>query len=284
MDTFSIHGNIKTPVQRIISLAPSITELLFYLGLGDSVIGITRQCDYPASVSGIDRIGSFLMPDIKRIFELSPDTIIGISDLHRHIPEIIPDKHIGVLLFDYYSVQGILDVMEAISSLAIEAKTALERVAWLRHRVNALQISKNKDGSIRTLFMISESPIMIPSRNSYQYDALQIAGAAQMPDSYTQYERATLEEVVNFDPEIILACGRHRGEPIPKMCPGCRSIQPICQRIVDDIALKPKWKETSASLTGNIIATPCHWLCRPGPRLIDGMESIAKIWQRYKYG
>jgi iron complex transport system substrate-binding protein len=147
--------------------------------------------------------------------------------------------------------------------------------------VNALHPSKNKDGPIKTLFLISQSPIMIPSRNSYQYDALQIAGASQLPTGYTQYERVTVEEVVYFDPEIILACGRHRGELPPKMCPDCRSTHPICQRIVDDIALEPKWKETSAALNGNIIATPCHWLCRPGQRLIDGMESIAKIFQKY---
>jgi len=104
MDAFSIHGNIKAPARRIVSLAPSTTELLFYLGLGESVVGITKQCDYPASVGDIDLIGSFLIPDKKRILELSPDTIIGISSLHQHLPEIIQNEHIGVILFDYHSV------------------------------------------------------------------------------------------------------------------------------------------------------------------------------------
>ena len=284
MNEFSVHGDIRAPARRIVSLAPSITELLFYLGLGDSIIGVTRQCDYPASVRGINNIGSFLIPDTKRILELSPDTIIGFSALHQHIPEIIKNGQSGMLLFDYHSVQGVLDVMDVLASLAIEVKTALGLVTSLRQRVDALQTGNNNGSLVRTLFLITENPIMVPGRNSYQYDALQIAGAVQMPYNYAQYERVTLEEVVHFNPEIILACGRHRGEPPIKMCPDCQSSQPICQRVVDDIALKPKWKETTAASTGNIVAIPCHWLCRPGPRLIDGMESIAEVLQRCQHG
>jgi iron complex transport system substrate-binding protein len=282
MDAFSIYGTVKAPSQRIISLAPSITEMLFYLGMGDSVVGVTRQCDYPAAASDIDIIGSFLIPDKECILGLSPDVIIGISSLHQHMPETARNEHTGVILFDYHSVQGILDVMEAVSSLAVAAKTALELTASLRNRVSALKANENKDRLVRTLFLISESPIMTPARNSYQYDALRIAGAAQLAGGYTQYERVTLEEVVYFDPEVILACGRHRGDEPSKMCPDCQATQPICQRIVDDIALKPGWKETSAALNSGIVAIPCPWLCRPGPRLITGMESIAEILGRYK--
>jgi iron complex transport system substrate-binding protein len=282
MDAFSIHGNIKAPSQRIISLAPSITEMLFYLGMGSSVVGATRQCNYPEEVRNKEIIGSFLIPDTKRILKLSPDTIIGLSNLHKHMHEIIP-KNIGVILLDYHNVQDILDVMAVISSLALEPKAALAIVTSLKRRLNLLEKSRNRDGNMRTLFLINDSPIMIPAFNSYQYDALRVTGATQLANSHTQYERVTLEEVVYFDPEIILACGRHKGEPLPKMCPDCHSTQPICQRVVDDIALKPKWRETSAAATGNIIATPCHWLCRPGPRLIDGMESIFKILHIHKH-
>jgi iron complex transport system substrate-binding protein len=281
MESFSIHGDLKSPARRIVSLAPSITEVLFFLGMRDSVVGVTRQCDFPAEVKDIDNIGSFLKPDSKSILELSPDIIIGMNAMHRHITEMVRNEHIGVILFDYHRVQSVLDVMEAVSSLALNTKKAGRLVASLRRRVDALQRDKNKNEAVRSFFLISESPIMIPSRNSYQYDALRISGAAQVSSGYTQYERITLEEVVHFNPEIIFACGRHRGEPLQKLCPECRSANPICQRIVDDIALKDKWKETIAARTGNIKAIPCHWLCRPGPRLVDGMESIAEILKSY---
>lgn len=281
MSDFNLQGEIKLPLRRIISLAPSITEMLFYLGLGESVIGVTRQCDYPAEVTRIESLGSLVLPDTKRILELSPDVIIGLSDLHAHIFKVYREKGIGLILLNYHNIQGILDIMEAISSLAIDTKTSLQCVASLRERTDRLLL--HNKARVRTLFLLRESPLMLPSRFSYLYDALKIAGASQITTSYTQYERVTFEEVLHFDPEVIFACGYKRGERSRKICPDCQSTQPLCQRVVDDIGLKPGWKETWASTSGNIFALPCHWLCRPGPRLIDGIESIAKILQRCKH-
>ena len=277
MSEFTIHGDIKAPAKRIVSLAPSITELLFYLGMGESVVGVTRQCDFPESVKGICSIGSFLKPDINRITELSPDVIIGLSDLHKHLPEIIDSGRIGYILFDYESVQGVLDATEIVASLADDVKSTSKLVASLCQRVLEIQAKTDSESSVRTLFMMYDEPIYTPGRGSYMYDALKIAGAAQMPYNNAQYERITMEQVVEFNPEVVFACGRHRDEPPRKICPGCQAERPICQRIVDDIGLRPRWQEIDAVKTGRICALPCDWLCRAGPRLIDGIEKISRI-------
>ena len=277
MSEITIHGDVKVPAQRIISLAPSVTELLFYFGLGGAVVGVTRQCDFPESVGDICNIGSFLKPDVNRITELSPDIIIGLSDLHKHLPAIIDSRRTGQILLDYNSVQGVLDAMEIVASLAKDTKNASGLVASLRQRFLAVQTKANRYPAVRTLFMMHDDPIYTPGRNSYQYDALRIAGAAQMPYNNAQYERITLEQVLEFNPEVVFACGRHRDEPPRKICPGCQAENPICLRVVDDIALRPQWNETRAAQTGRILALPCDWLCRAGPRLIDGMEKISEI-------
>ena len=284
METFSVYGNIQAPAGRIISLAPSITEMIFYLGMADSVVGVTRQCNYPPAVREKETIGSFLIPDLERIAALQPDTVIGLSNLHKHLPETMKNEHGSVILLDYYRVREILDVMEATASLARDKEKALSLVTSLRRRVDTLEPGEEEDETkpVRTLFLISESPIITPSRNSFQYDALRIAGAKQITLGYTQYERITPEEVAHFNPEIILSCGIHRGAPLPEMCPDCKSPHPVCQRIVEDLALREPWQETAAAKKGNIMALPCHWLCRPGPRLIDGIEEIVKILRDYR--
>jgi iron complex transport system substrate-binding protein len=281
MDGFTAHGVIRAPARRIVSLAPSITETLFYLGLGESVVGVTQQCDYPVSVKSKDSVGSFSVPDLEHLGKLSPDLIIGFSELHQHLAGFVSGTRSGLLLFSYHNVQGVLDSMEALASLAEDTQTALERVASLRLRVNALP-SVESNGPVRALFVTFENPIIIPGIGSYQYDALKVAGAVQMPIGFSHYERVTMEEVVHFNPEVILACGRHRGEPPPKICPGCQAEHPVCQRVVEDIAVKPGWRETKAASSGHLLAIPCHWLCRPGPRLIDGIEQIAKVFSRYR--
>lgn len=277
MTELNVHDDIVLPAQRIISLAPSITEILFFLGLGKHVAGVTGQCDFPASAQRKNIVGSFLKPDIKCIDTLSPDMIIGLKDLHEHLPSMIDSGHTGYIMFDYRSVSGVLDAMEVVAGIAEDIKTASDRVASLRHRVRNLQIEASKRPAVRTLFMMYDEPVYTPGCGSYQYDALEIAGAAQMSYNNTQYERVTVEQVVDFNPEVVFACGRQRNEPPRKVCSGCQAENPICLRVVDDIATRPGWRDTTAAKNDRIIALPCDWLCRAGPRLVDGMEKIAQI-------
>jgi iron complex transport system substrate-binding protein len=280
MNELMVFSDIRLPVQRIVSLAPSITEILFYLGFGEHLVGVTRQCDYPRAIKEVPIVGSFLKPDIKRITELSPDIIIGLADLHKHLPEVINSGQINHVLLDYHSVSGVLDTMDVIAGLAEDTEKASEHVTFLRRRVNEIQMKTLRHAAVRTLFMMYDDPVYTPGCGSYQYDALKIAGAAQMPYNNTQYERITIEQVVEFDPEVIFACGRHRNEPPRKICPGCQAENPICLRIVDDIAIRPRWQETWAARRGRILALPCDWLCRAGPRLINGIEKISEILGR----
>lgn len=284
MNVINIYGNLKAPIKRIISLAPSLTEQLFYLGMGASVAGVTRQCNYPEEVKNVEIIGSFLKPDIKLILELNPDAVIGLSNMHKHIPELLKSNNTGIILLEYSSVQDVLDGMDGLASLSLEPDTASKRVSSLRERIENIKTEAEGKSGIRTLFLISESPMFTPGLNSYQYDALRIAGVKQISGSHSEYERVTLEEVVYFDPEIIFACGIHRGQPLPKKCPDCAAAQPVCQRSVEDFITKPGWENTTAAKNGNIIPVPCHWLCRPGNRLIDGIESIAQILEEYRKG
>jgi iron complex transport system substrate-binding protein len=245
---------------------------------------VTRQCNYPTAVKEKETVGSFLIPDLERIAALEPDTVIGLNNLHKHLPETLNNEHGSVILLDYYRVREILDVMEATASLAKDKEKALALVASLRGRVDALKPAEGEEipPPVRTLFLISESPIITPSRNSFQYDALKIAGAKQITLGYTQYERVTPEEIAHFNPEIILACGIHRGTPAPEMCPDCKSAEPVCRRIIEELAQRAPWQDTEAAKKRNIMALPCHWLCRPGPRLIDGIEEISKILRDYR--
>jgi iron complex transport system substrate-binding protein len=278
----TLHGTIKAPARRIASLAPSVTETLFYLGLGDCLVGVTRQCDYPPEADRVEKTGAFAVPDIDRIKALQPDAVIGLADLHQHLAQSADNGGPPLLLLDHRTVAGILDAMDALASLAPDAAAATDLVTALRQRIAALPAPPPEP--VRTLFMTFDNPVITPGKGSYQYDALRTAGAAQMTLSYSTYERVTLEEIVHYDPEVILACGRHRGQPARPVCPNCQAEHPVCQRIVEDIAAAPGWRETSAARNGHLLAIPCDWLCRPGPRLIGGIERIASIIAAYRTG
>jgi iron complex transport system substrate-binding protein len=124
-----------------------------------------------------------------------------------------------------------------------------------------------------------DSWVITPTSQSYQYDAISIAGGRLMSFSAGEaYARVPLKEVLEFDPEVILSCGRTRSEKPRKRCPGCISQDPPCWWVAEELKDKNGWKETSAAKQDRIYALPCELLCRPGPRVVDGMESIFRLF------
>jgi len=131
----------------------------------------------------------------------------------------------------------------------------------------------------RVIFIMGENKLMTPGPASCQYDALCILGAAPIPVAENiSYVSITWEEIIGYNPEIILSCGSAPGEPIKKRCPGCNLINRPCVRDVKSILNNPLLKNVIATQTGRVYTIPCHFLCRTGPRLINGMEQLAQLF------
>src|SRR5215470_19986888 len=102
--------------QRIISLAPSITEILFALGVGDRVVGVSTYCDYPPEATRIDRIGTFLQPNVERILAKKPDLVIGVPSPDNRAPvERVEELGLRVLIVN---PERIDDILQAIRTIA----------------------------------------------------------------------------------------------------------------------------------------------------------------------
>jgi iron complex transport system substrate-binding protein len=89
-----------------------------------------------------------------------------------------------------------------------------------------------------------------------------------------------LDQIKEFDPEVILFCGVEKGQTLPPKCIGCVAKNPICQRTVDDIMTKD-WEQITAVRENRVYPIPCHTICRPGPRLVDGMEKLHSLYFRF---
>ena len=125
---------LADPPQRIISLAPSITEILFAVGAGDRVVGVSTYCDYPPEATRIDRIGTFLQPNIERILAKRPDLVIGVpSPSNRTSVEHMQQLGLRVLIVD---PERVADIMAAIRTIAaaVGAPAQGEAVPGRAHR------------------------------------------------------------------------------------------------------------------------------------------------------
>ena len=271
-------GRANRPVRRIVSLAPSLTETLFFLDLGERVVGVTEQCDFPPEAREREKVGSFIKPDLKRISKLKPDLILALDRIHEKFIKEARGEDLPVFAVpSAKSVKDIFRIMEEIASVAGEEQGRAS-IGLLRERLKSIREGVKSLPPPRVFRLMTEDPIIAPTCSSYQWDAMRLAGGWPMPLEFEEpYTSVKLEEIVRFDPEVIVSCGA-RGKEERRRCPGCRAQNPPCRRIVEEIGKWEGWRETTAAREGRIYPIPCELICRPGPRLVEGIEYMSRLF------
>jgi iron complex transport system substrate-binding protein len=247
---------------RIVCLAPSVTEILFAVGAGPRVVGITDFCEPPDGASGIARIGGLINPDLERIVSLRPDlAIASTSGNYRDDVERIERLGIPVYTIHTPTVGAALETIEKAAALVGLPENGSRLAAGLRGRIEAVEARANRRSRPRTLFIIEPDPLIAPSGSTFLGEALRIAGAdlvtADAEASWGQYD---LEAVIEMKPEVILVPEAHRA----------------WSRAA---AALPRWGSVPA-IALNQIYVVSDSIQHPGPRLVDGIEEVAAILDR----
>ena len=233
--------------KKIVSLSPSVTEILFFLKSGDKIIGVTEQCGRIREAKNKEIVGSFLHPDLKKIVSLNPDMVIAYRKIRdEFLLAELKKRNITVLIFTPVKVKGIFDEMEKIGGITGRGDLAKSLVSRLRKRVDEVRERVSGRALPRVLRLMKDFPLTIPSPYSYQYDAIITAGGRPMFfDAKEPRAQVALEDVVRFDPQVIISCKRG------------------------------KWENISAVKEKRIFSLPCELSCRQGPGTVDAIEKMA---------
>jgi ABC-type Fe3+-hydroxamate transport system, periplasmic component len=246
------------------------------LGLQTRIVGVTEHCNFPEEAKNKDNIGTFGQPQLSKILSLKPDLVLADQALHKNLLTELQHKGIKVLASTPSSVDDIFKLMSELATVCGTDISTQPVINSLQERVQNLR-QKSKGKAQRLFYLMSTDPIVTPGSRSVQYDALKMIGAQLMNfQSEDVYIRVTMDQIKEFDPEVILFCGFEKGQPMPAKCRGCTSKKPICQRTLDDI-ITEDWEHITAVREKRVFPIPCHTICRPGPRLIDGMEKLQVI-------
>ena len=191
---------------RIVSLAPSVTETLFAIGVGTNVVGVSQYCDYPPQVRLLPKIGSFLTPNIEEIVALKPTLMIGLltsSDL-REI-HALQRMGIATLMVDNDSVTSIEVSIEKIGNAVGRTQAAGELVARIRSRIGGMEERLARVERPPVLMVVGHQPLVAVGRGTYLDELLTLAHARNIADfSNQQWPRLSLEYIVASRPEVIL--------------------------------------------------------------------------------
>lgn len=247
----------KVP-RRIISLAPNLTEILYFLGLDQEVVGVTDMCDYPERVKGKPRIGGF-NPSLEKVVSLQPELILATRAGNR--PEVVrrlEELGFPVLVTAPRSVEGIFQSINKIGKAVGREALARQKVRGLRGRAAEIRRRVKELRRVRVLFLIWHDPAMAPGGDTYLNDLIRWAGG----ESITAGERKnivrlTREEIVLRQPEVIIA-------------------PPVAKRWLED-----SWQKWGGALPAflhnRIYSVDEDLVLRPGPRIVDGLEQVAKL-------
>lgn len=253
---------IPYPAKRIISLAPSITEILFALGLNEEIAAITNFCDYPEAVLGKPRIGGFVNPDTEKIVSLKPDLIIGIRDGNRmDTVHRLNDFGFPVYLIDPKGFDGVLGTIKNIGDVVgreKESRRLIKELVDKRENMITLTRSLSKP---KVFFQVGDVPLITVGKGTLADDLIRLAGGRSISENeLVSYPSYGIETILARAPEIIIMTSMESKK--------------------DHMNLVKKWqnwKSIPAVKMNAIYVIDSNLVDRPTPRIAEGLEALARI-------
>ncbi len=253
--------NVPEKPTRIVSLAPSITETLFALGLRDQLVGDTDYCDYPPEARLKPRVGPVLNPNLEKIVELNPDLVLGSKEVNR-IETADQLERLGIPVYGVTAetVEGTLRSIEDLGHVLHRESQARRLVAELRSRINRVGQGVAGRKRPKVLFVVWYRPLTTAGPRSFIADVVRHAGGISISDDLSgEWPRLSLEEALRRDPDVILF-------------PRAESFAPSPQELM----VLPGWKEFRA-VKNHRLHFVSDSVVRPSPRLVDALEEVARI-------
>jgi iron complex transport system substrate-binding protein len=254
-----------TNPQRIVSLSPSTTEILFALGLNDRIAGVTDYCNYPPEAKEKPSVGDYTAPNMEQLIALNPDLIIATEE---HEADVIPQlvsKGLTVIGIKSGSVSGVFDSIVIIGNATGKTKEANDLVKDMKERIQRVtDKTENLPDSAKpkVFYIIWSDPLWTVGSNTFHDELIAMAGGVNITHDLSGYVDISLETIIQDNPDIIIAgVGMGDGEDAP----------------FTYAKTEPRLADTIARQKGQVYSVNMDIVSRPGPRLVDALEELLAI-------
>lgn len=258
-------STVTASPQRIISTIPAVTEMIFALDLGERVVGVTTNCNYPPKAKTKEKIGGFFI-NLEKVVSLKPDLVIMQEDAQKRDAERLKSHRLPVMTVNPKSVEGVLAALLAIGRATgqeLKARTLAgemrRRISSARPKVFGLELLLRKRP--RALVIVGVDPLVVAGEGSFINDVLKQAGvenvAAGARGEYPQY---SLEKMIEENPSYLI---------IPDGLAGTARLK-----------RDQRWQNVEAVKNGKILFIDQDIISRPGPRVVGAIEAIANFVYR----
>ena len=255
---------IEKAPERIVSHVPGITEILFALGLGEKVVGVSNYCDYPEAAKAKPKIGGFFNPSIENIVAFDPDLVLTNGSV-EYVMTQLDSLGITYIVLDPKDIDGILKNIELMGKVTGTGRQAREVIKDMEDRI--LQVStKVKDApKVRVFYTFATTDLNNPwtaGPGSVVDSLINMAGGENISArALAPWVQFSIEEVVATDPEVIIVDAAMGSAVTP----------------IAGLKQHPVWRKLTAIKQGRIYPIDGDLVNRFGPRIVQGLEEMAKI-------
>jgi len=250
---------VPRKIDRIVSLAPNLTEIVFAVGAGDRLVGRTRYCDYPAEAKAVAEVGDTMTPSIERIIASRPQVVlVSTASQLEAFTRQLNNQQIAVYVTNPQSLDDVFRSIQGLGALFGESNRASALVAELRGRADAVNTAVSQTKPVKVFYQVSDSPLYTIGREAYLTDLVRRAGGISVTaDVASAFPRFSYEAALAERPEaIILPTGGSMGSANSNPAPAL--------------------KNSPAVLNKRVYKINEDHLQRPGPRLVEGLEEMAR--------
>jgi iron complex transport system substrate-binding protein len=253
---------LATEPERVVSLTPATTELLFALGEGDKLVGRGEFDDYPPEAADVPPVASFTGVDIEAVVGQEPDLVLAGGNFFTPPDDVarLRDLDIPVLVLYAENVDEVLTDIELVGQAIGASDAAEEMTTDIAQRVDEVTTAVAELAATRTFYEIGYGPdIYGPAPDSFVADMVLLAGGEPITTGDPVVFSITLEQLVDQDPEVIVLGDAAYPPPV---CP-------------DVVAAREGWSDMTAVTNGDIRPVNDIIVTRPGPRIGEGLADLA---------
>lgn len=242
---------------RIISLSPGTTEIVFALGRGDKMVGVTTYCNYPPAALEVEKVGDALNPSVEHIVSLRPTLVLGVVD-QAAVAERLTPLGINVHLMNATSLDGVMDEMTTIALLTGAGDEGERIVADMRGRIAAVRerATTLDESAWPTVFVeVWDEPLMSAGPGTFTHDVVISAGGRPALNLTMPWPNVDTEAVIVAKPQVVLLTHANR--------------------TIEHLRARPGWNAIPAVKDERVFLIDPDSISRPGPRIVDALEEVA---------
>ncbi len=256
-DDFGRNVTLNKVPDRIVSLAPSSTEILFAIGAGDRVVGVTEQCNYPKDAETRTRIGGVASVSIEEVIALRPDLVLGCRMNGKDTFERLQGLGIPVVGLDARNIDGVFADIMLVGKLTGEEANASALVSDMKKRIDTIKArTVNIKQRPRVFYDIGD--FWTAGDGTFLNEMIEIAGGDNIAADKDGYYQMSLEELIDKNPQVIICDS------------GMGGMSPAYEEIMNDDRLKI----VDAVKNNRVYLIDGDLIDRPGPRIVDAVEII----------